>query len=156
MPPYSAGILLFRGPHRNVFLVHPGGPYWAKRDDGAWSIPKGLVEPDEAEFACAQRELHEETGFTAEGTAYDLGLFTQPGGKRLHVWAVEGDAEPSRLKSNRFTLEWPPKSGRHQSFPEIDRGNWFARDEALRKIVKGQRPVLETFFGDVRVHRPKG
>jgi predicted NUDIX family NTP pyrophosphohydrolase len=144
----SAGILLFRrrDDHAEVFLVHPGGPFWAKKDDGAWSVPKGIVDPGEDEFAAALREFKEETGSDIGGDARDLGVFRLPGGKRLHVWAIEGDCDPAQLKSNLFEMQWPPKSGRMQSFPEVDRGAWFGKAQALQKIVAGQRPILETFF----------
>jgi predicted NUDIX family NTP pyrophosphohydrolase len=146
----SAGLLLYRRPGLcpEVFLVHPGGPYWAKKDDGAWSVPKGIVEPHEDEFACARREFREETGFDVAGSsnAHDLGIFRQPTGKRLHIWAMEGDCNPAELSSNLFELEWPPKSGRHARFPEVDRGGWFDRERALVKITKGQRPVVEQLY----------
>lgn len=152
MPPKaSAGLLLYRrrGP-TEVFLVHPGGPYWASKDAGAWSVPKGVVEPDEDELACARREFREETGFDAlaAGSALDLGVFRLPSGKRLHVWAVEGDCDPAALRSNLFEMEWPPRSGRSAQFPEVDRGGWFDRATALRKIVRGQRLVLEKLFAE--------
>jgi len=146
----SAGLLLYRrrGLSAEVFLVHPGGPFWAKKDDGAWSVPKGVVNPHEDELACARREFQEETGFDARGSGYahDLGIFMQPSGKRLHIWALEGDCNPADLNSNLFELEWPPKSGRHARFPEVDRGSWFDREQALLKISKGQRPVVENFY----------
>lgn len=153
MPPVSAGLLLYRrrGLYVEVFLVHPGGPYWAKKDDGAWSVPKGLVNPHEDELACARREFKEETGFDAGGSGRerDLGVFRQPSGKRLHVWALEGDCNPADLSSNTFELEWPPKSGRIEQFPEVDRGGWFGRAQALLKIIKGQRPILEGFYAQL-------
>jgi predicted NUDIX family NTP pyrophosphohydrolase len=149
----SAGLLLYRRSTSGteVFLVHPGGPYWAKKDEGSWSLPKGLVDPGEDELACARREFREETGFDAGrgGPAHDLGVFRQPGGKRLHVWAVEGDCNPAELSSNLFAIEWPPKSGRTGQFPEVDRGAWFDRAHALLKTSKGQRPVLEKFYAEV-------
>jgi predicted NUDIX family NTP pyrophosphohydrolase len=152
MPAISAGLLLYRrrGTGIEVFLVHPGGPYWARKDGGAWSVPKGLVAPGEEELACARREFREETGFEAPGASpqQDLGTFRQPSGKRLHVWAIEGDCEPAALKSNLFEMEWPPKSGRTTRFPEIDRGGWFDRAQAPLKIVKGQRAVLEKFYAE--------
>jgi len=150
MPPVSAGLLLYRrrASRAEIFLVHPGGPYWAKKDNGAWSVPKGLVNPHEDELAGARREFKEETGFDAGGSGHelDLGIFRQPSGKRLHVWAVEGDCNPADLASNLFELEWPPKSGLTGQFPEVDRGEWFDRAQSLLKIIKGQRPILETFF----------
>ena len=151
MPATSAGLLLYRrrAAGVQVFLVHPGGPYWANKDDGAWSVPKGLVGPDdEDELACARREFTEETGFDAggSGSERDLGTFRQPSGKRLHVWAIEGDCNPADLSSNLFEMEWPPKSGRVAQFPEVDRGDWFAEAQALLKIAPGQRPILEKFY----------
>jgi predicted NUDIX family NTP pyrophosphohydrolase len=151
MPITSAGILLFRGrsPRAEVFLVHPGGPFWATKDEGAWSVPKGIVEPDEEHLVCARREFREETGFDAVGSGHDLGVFRQASGKHLHVWAIEGDCDPSKLKSNTFEIEWPPRSNRLRSFPEVDRGGWFGKPEALHKILKGQRPIIETFFAQI-------
>jgi len=152
MPAISAGLLLYRrrGTHTEVFLVHPGGPYWARKDDGAWSVPKGLVDPGEDELMCARREFKEETGFDpgASGHEQDLGIFPQPSGKRLHIWAIEGDCNSADLTSNLFEMEWPPKSGRTARFPEIDRGAWFDRAAALVKIAKGQRPILEKFYAE--------
>ncbi len=145
MAAVSAGLLLYRrrGSRPEVFLVHPGGPYWAKKDDGVWSVPKGLVNPNEDELACARREFKEETGFeTAEGgRERDLGIFPQPSGKRLHVWAIDGDCNPADLKS----------TGR---FPEVDRGGWFDRESALRKIAKGQRPLIEKFYAELPESSP--
>ena len=150
MPITSAGLLLYRrgASDAEVFLVHPGGPYWTRQDDGAWSVPKGLLQPDEDELSCARREFREETGVDVpvRGAERDLGTFTLPGGKRLHVWAVEGDCDPARLASNLFEMQWPPHSGRVRQFPEVDRGGWFAHDAALRKITSGQRPILEAFY----------
>jgi len=147
-------LLLYRrrGSRTEVFLVHPGGPYWAQKDDGAWSVPKGLVNPNEDELACAWREFREETGFdvNARGHEHDLGTFRQPSGKRLHVWAIEGDCNPDDLNSNSFAMEWPPKSGRTERFPEVDRGGWFDRAQALLKIARGQRPILERFYDGFR------
>lgn len=154
----SAGVLLYRrrATSVQVFLVHPGGPYWAKKDEGAWSVPKGLVDPDETELACARREFQEETGFVAPvGQEQDLGSFRLPSGKRLHVWAVEGDCNPEALSSNSFELEWPPHSGHRAAFPEVDRGAWFDQGPSLRKITPGQRPVLERFFGQLTGTSPQ-
>ena len=146
----SAGLLLYRrrGPRVEVFLVHPGGPFWARKDLGAWSVPKGLVNAGEDELACARREFSEETGFDpgAPGAERDLGTFRQPSGKQLHVWALEGDCDAGRLKSNTFELEWPPRSGRRQQFPEVDRGGWFDRAAALARITPGQRGIIETLY----------
>jgi predicted NUDIX family NTP pyrophosphohydrolase len=153
MPLTSAGLLLYRrrSALTEVFLVHPGGPFWARKDAGAWSLPKGLLAPGEDELACAWREFKEETGFDLEasGGECDLGVFRQPSGKRLRIWAVEGECDPQALRSNLFEMEWPPKSGRRQQFPEVDRGGWFDQSQALIKIAPGQRPVIEKFFADV-------
>lgn len=144
----SAGILLYRlgDPGRNVFLVHPGGPYWKNKDKGAWSIPKGLIAPGEDPLAAARREFLEETGFSATGSAAFLGNFRQPGGKEILAWAMEGNADPALMRSNYFTMAWPPKSATLQKFPEVDRAAWFTRDEAMHHITKGQVPLLESFF----------
>mgnify|MGYP000182776771 CR=1 FL=1 len=148
MPKQSAGILLYRPAASSceVLLVHPGWPFWAQKDDGAWSIPKGLIEPGEDPLAAAKREFAEETGFVPEGDYRWLGVFRQPDGKLVHAWAVRGDFDPRQLKSNSFSLEWPPHSGQWREFPEVDRAAWFAPEDALRKISKGQRPILATFF----------
>jgi predicted NUDIX family NTP pyrophosphohydrolase len=150
--PISAGILLFRRrkSRTEVFLVHPGGPYWARNDAGVWSVPKGLITAGEDELACAWREFKEETGFDlrVSGNEQDLGTFRQPSGKVLHVWAVAGDCDPAELTSNLFEIEWPPKSGRTARFPEVDRGGWFDREQALLKITKGQRSALITFYAE--------
>jgi len=152
MPQVSAGILLYRrvASGMQVFLVHPGGPLWARKDEGAWSVPKGLVDGTEDELAAARREFAEETGFDAgrAGPEHDLGSFRLPSGKRLHVWAVEGECDPAALRSNLFEMEWPPRSGRTGQFPEVDRGGWFDRAQALRKIAAGQRPVLEKLYAE--------
>ena len=150
MPIISAGLLLYRrrGSAIEVLLVHPGGPYWARKDGGAWSVPKGLVNPGEDEHAAAWREFREETGLepiSASGER-DIGTFPLPRGKRLRVWAIEADCDPAALTSNLFELEWPPKSGQKQSFPEVDRAAWLGRDEALAKISPGQRPALEALY----------
>ena len=148
MPKRSAGILLYRraGPSPEVFLVHPGGPFWARKDEGAWSIPKGLCEEDEDPLLAARREFAEETGAVPAGPFLPLGEFRQSGGKIVLAWAAEGDCDPAALKSNEFSMEWPPRSGRVQSFPEIDRGAWMSPDEASRKILEGQRPILEALL----------
>ncbi|HZB90371.1 MAG TPA: NUDIX domain-containing protein [Stellaceae bacterium] len=145
MPKTSAGLLLYRrrGAALEVLLVHPGGPFWAKKDDGAWSIPKGEAAAGEDLLALARREFAEETGFPVDGTFRPLAPVRQAGGKIVHAWAVEGDLDPAAIRSNRFTLEWPPRSGRREEFPEIDRGAWFTLDEARRKINQGQAPLLD-------------
>lgn len=141
----SAGLLLFRkaAAGLQVLLVHPGGPFWARKDEGAWSIPKGLADPGEDLLAAAQREFLEETGMAVDGEFLDLGAHRQPGGKTVRAWALEGDFDPAALRSNTFSLEWPPRSGRTAEFPEVDRAVWFSVDEALEKINKGQRPIIE-------------
>jgi predicted NUDIX family NTP pyrophosphohydrolase len=144
MAKISAGILLFRRRPAGieVMLVHPGGPFWAKKDLGAWSIPKGLADEGEDLLAAAKREFLEETGVAVEGEFLDLGAHKQSGGKTIVAWACEGDFDRTLLKSNTFTLEWPPRSGRMAQFPEVDRAAWFSIDEALEKINKGQKPIL--------------
>lgn len=148
----SAGILLYRRTDTGteVFLVHPGGPYWARKDEGAWSVPKGLVGAGEDELVCARREFSEETGFDppVAGSERPLGSFRLPSGKRLHVWAAEGNCDPAALRSNLFNMEWPPGSGLSAQFPEVDRGGWFEESAALSKIVRGQRVVLESFYAE--------
>ena len=141
----SAGILLYRdrGGVIEVFLVHPGGPFWAKKDLGAWSLPKGEFAEGEDPLAAARRELEEETGFAIDGEFRPLRPLKQAGGKVVHAWAVEGDLDPSQLRSNTFTLEWPPKSGRMQTFPEVDRAAWFTIPEARQHILKGQADFLD-------------
>jgi predicted NUDIX family NTP pyrophosphohydrolase len=125
-----------------LFLAHPGGPFWARKDDGAWTIPKGLVEAGEDELAAARREFAEEIGCAAAGDAVALGDYKQPGGKVVVAFALEGDCDPARLRSNTFTLEWPPRSGKQREFPEVDRAAWFTPPEAARKILKGQQPIV--------------
>jgi predicted NUDIX family NTP pyrophosphohydrolase len=147
----SAGILLFRRRDSlaEVFLVHPGGPFWSGKDVGSWSIPKGVVEPGEDELACAYREFREETGFELprNTSARDLGSFRQSGSKTIRAWAIEGDCDPARLISNSFELEWPPKSGQIRQFPEVDRGEWLAGPIAQQRITSGQRAILRAFYG---------
>jgi len=125
-----------------VLLVHPGGPYWRKRDEGAWSIPKGVVVSDDL-LACARREFNEETGLTAEGTFVALTPARQKSGKIVHAFALESDFDLSRVTSNTFEMEWPPRSGRMQNFPEVDRAAWFDLATARKKILPGQRPFIE-------------
>jgi predicted NUDIX family NTP pyrophosphohydrolase len=144
MPPQSAGILLFRrtGGIVQFLLVHPGGPFWAKKDAGAWSIPKGLYEEPENAVDAARREFWEETGVTITTDLVELGKFKQPGGKVISAWAAESDFDVAELRSNSFMLEWPPKSGKRKEFPEVDRAGWFSLTEAATKITKGQLPIL--------------
>ena len=142
----SAGILVFRHTPQQtleVLLAHPGGPFWAKKDDGAWTIPKGELGDGEDPLLAARREFEEEMGQPIDGEFIPLGEVTQAGGKRVIAWAVEADFDPARLKSNLFTTEWPPKSGRTQAFPEVDRAAWFDPATARRKILKGQFPFID-------------
>jgi len=141
----AAGLLLFRGSvgSLEVMLVHPGGPLWARKDEGAWSIPKGEVEPNEDALAAARREVEEETGARPSGTFIALAPVRQTGGKVVHVWAIESDFDPAGLKSNLFEMEWPPKSGNRRSFPEVDRAAWFDLGTAERKILPSQAIVLQ-------------
>lgn len=142
---HSAGLLLCRERPDGVevLLAHPGGPFWHRKDAGAWSIPKGEIEADEGALAAARREFFEETGYRPQGEAHDLGEVRQPGGKIVRAWAIVTDWDPSALVSNAFEMEWPPKSGKRQSFPEIDRAEWFALAAAREKILKGQLPFLD-------------
>jgi len=126
-----------------LFLVHPGGPFWAKKDLGAWSIPKGEYLDEEDPLEVAKREFFEETGYEARGEFRELTAIRQAGGKRVRAWAFQGDCEPGGLKSNTFSMEWPPKSGRRAEFPEVDRGGWFSVGLARGKILKGQIPLID-------------
>ena len=144
MPKRSAGILMYRRPDADIelLLVHPGGPFWARKDLGAWSIPKGEYSEGEDALAVARREFEEETGARPRGDLLPLGELVQPGRKIVTAWALEGDFDPTGLKSNLFEIEWPPKSGRKQSFPEVDRAQWFSPADARRKILKGQSEFI--------------
>jgi predicted NUDIX family NTP pyrophosphohydrolase len=140
MPQQSAGLLLFRKQedHLEFFLVHPGGPFWAKKDLGSWSIPKGEFDREDPLLA-AKREFYEETGLPAPEREYiPLAPIKQKGGKIVYAWGVEAEIDASKIHSNCFEMEWPPRSGKRQSFPEIDKGAWFAVEDALEKIVQGQ------------------
>jgi predicted NUDIX family NTP pyrophosphohydrolase len=145
MAKLSAGVLLyrFRQATPEVLLVHPGGPFWARKDLGAWSIPKGEPAPGEDLLACAQREFAEETGTTVTGTFRPLAPVKQSGGKIVHTWAIEGDCDAAAIRSNTFDLEWPPRSGRIQAFPEVDRAAWFDLAAARDKINPGQCGLLD-------------
>jgi predicted NUDIX family NTP pyrophosphohydrolase len=145
MPKKSAGILFFRYRSKSieVLLVHPGGPFWAKKDAGAWSIPKGEIEEDEKPLVTAVREVQEETGIKADGNFIELTPVKQKAGKIVYAWALEQDFEVSSIRSNFFEMEWPPRSGKKQSFPEIDKAEWFAVDAAEDKILEGQLPLLK-------------
>ena len=142
---FSAGILLyrFRNGGLQVLLAHPGGPYWARKNEGAWMIPKGEVKVSEDLFQAAKREFEEEIGFEVDGDFIDLGEVRQSGGKRVHAWALGKDVEVREVKSNTFTMEWPKGSGIIKEFPEIDKARWFDIDEAYRKILKSQKLFLD-------------
>jgi predicted NUDIX family NTP pyrophosphohydrolase len=144
MPRSSAGVLLFRrrGGSIELFLVHPGGPFWKNKDAGAWSIPKGEFTDGEPALEAARREFLEETGFAVDGPFLPLTPLKQPSGKTIHAWAAEGDLDPAALRSNTFSMEWPPKSGREREFPEVDRAAWFDPEEAVRRILSGQAPWI--------------
>ena len=145
MPKRSAGLLMYR--RRNaqveVFLVHPGGPFWAKKDLGAWSICKGEYAESELPLEAAKREFQEETGFTAQGNFLELGVVQQASGKIVSAWAFEGDCDPGKLVSNHCEVEWPPRSGRMIKIPEVDRGGWFSIEAARERILKAQEPFLD-------------
>jgi predicted NUDIX family NTP pyrophosphohydrolase len=145
MPKRSAGLLMYRRHNRQleVFLVHPGGPYWAKKDLGAWSISKGEYVEGELALEAARREFQEETGFAAGGDFLELGVVQQTSGKVVMAWAFEGDCDPSKLVSNLCEIEWPPRSGRKIEIPEVDRGDWFSIAEAKERILKSQAPFLD-------------
>lgn len=164
----SAGILLYR--HRSgeveVFLVHPGGPFWTKKDLGAWTIPKGEYADTEEPLAAAMREFQEETGFPIQGPFLELGVIRQASGKLVSGWAVEGDCDPEKLVSNLCQVEWPPRSRRMIEVPEVDRGEWFSVDEARKRIISTQSPFLDSLIvhtqqlsldghNATRVHRGK-
>jgi predicted NUDIX family NTP pyrophosphohydrolase len=125
-----------------VLLVHPGGPYWSNKDEGAWSIPKGEFEGNEDPLEAAKRELREETGISPNGVVIPLEPLRQPSGKLIYAWAMNQDLDPAKVKSNMFILEWPPRSGQQQQFPEVDRAAWLSIEVAMRKIIKGQAPFL--------------
>jgi predicted NUDIX family NTP pyrophosphohydrolase len=152
MPRRSAGILLYKKTAAGtlLLLVHPGGPFWSRKDDGAWSIPKGEYESGDDVMEVARREFAEETGSAIAADLVPLGEFRQAGGKLVTAFAAEGDFDPVGLRSNIFSMEWPPKSGRMQSFPEVDRAAWFAPAEATNKILSSQRPVIEALMRHLR------
>jgi predicted NUDIX family NTP pyrophosphohydrolase len=144
--PTSAGLLMCRarGGPLEVLLVHPGGPFFAKKDEGAWTIPKGLVDPGEEPLAAALREFREETALSVSPERiHPLGTIRQRGGKLVHAWAFVGDCDPDAIRSNTFELEWPPRSGRVRAFPEIDRAAFFDLEHARRKIMPAQCPLLD-------------
>jgi predicted NUDIX family NTP pyrophosphohydrolase len=148
----SAGLLLYRRcDDLQVFLVHPGGPFWAKKDLGAWSLPKGEFVEGEEPLQAAKREFTEETGLIIDGEFRPLEPVKQSGGKLVHAWAIEADCDVSQVRSNSFSLEWPPKSGRMQQFPEVDRAEWFNLPEARKRIVKGQAALLDQLISELNL-----
>ena len=153
MPKLSAGILMFRkaGTTLEVFLVHPGGPFWRNKDAGAWSIPKGEYNEGDDPLEAAKREFREETGASVEGDFLPLGQVKQAGGKIVTAWAIEGQRSPDAIRSNTFSMEWPPKSGRQQEFPEVDRAAWFSVENAKERIFKGQLEFLNRLATQVAV-----
>ena len=157
MPKRSAGLLMYRyrGGVLEVFLVHPGGPFWAKKDLGAWSIPKGEYGPDETPMEAARREFGEETACPSQVDLLPLTPLRQPSGKLIAAWAFQGDCDPESSRSNTFSLEWPPGSGRQQEFPEVDRADWFPLEEAKNKITRGQAGFLEELQKIVEKEKPK-
>jgi predicted NUDIX family NTP pyrophosphohydrolase len=145
MAKLSAGLLMYRWRDGDleVFIVHPGGPFWARKDDGAWSVPKGEYAEGDDPLATALREFSEETGFAVSGELLPLTDIKQPSGKRIKAWALEGDCDATQVKSNLFSMEWPPKSGKTQEFPEVDRAAWFPIETARLKLLKGHVGFLD-------------
>jgi predicted NUDIX family NTP pyrophosphohydrolase len=152
VPKLSAGLMMWKraGGELNVLLVHPGGPFWAKKDLGAWSIPKGELEAGEDALVTAHREFEEELGVAAQGAVTDLGEVKQKGGKTVRCFAIESDLDVSITRSNMFELEWPPRSGKRQSFPEVDRAAWFSLDDARAKINPAQAALIDRLADAVR------
>ena len=152
MPKLSAGLLLFRRVNGEVevFLVHPGGPFWAKKNEGAWSLPKGEYAEGENPFLAAKREFQEETSLSVDGDFIPLGELQQPGGKIVSAWALEKDVDPELVKSNSFSMEWPPKSGKIRQFPEVDRAGWFTVSEARAKLLNGQVSFIDRLLEKLR------
>jgi predicted NUDIX family NTP pyrophosphohydrolase len=145
MPKKSAGLLVYRNADDSVevFLVHPGGPFWTRKDEGSWSIPKGEFVEGEDPLEAAKREFKEETSFSVDGKFEALAPLRQPSGKIVYAWAVQGNVDGSAIRSNHFSMEWPPGSGKTREFPEVDRADWFDFNAARRKILKGQAPFLD-------------
>jgi predicted NUDIX family NTP pyrophosphohydrolase len=145
VPKRSAGIVAYRRRSGGieVLLAHPGGPFWTRKDDGAWSIPKGLYTETENPLEAAKREFEEEIGVVIDGAFTHLGEFSQPGGKIISAWTVEADLNEADFKSNLFEMEWPPRSGKRRQFPEVDQAQWFDLGSALSKIIRGQRPIIQ-------------
>jgi predicted NUDIX family NTP pyrophosphohydrolase len=147
MAKQSAGILMYRrrDDRVEVFLIHPGGPFWVKKDDGAWAIPKGEFTNEERPLDAARREFQEETGFPIAGDLTPLEPIRQAGGKIVHAWVIEGDCDADAVKSNTFSMEWPLHSGQMKTYPEVDRAAWFTLEQAETKMLKSQRPLLDQF-----------
>lgn len=145
MPRLSAGLLMYRvrGGQLQVLLAHPGGPFYRKKDDGVWTVPKGEPEPNEDLLAAAQREFSEETGLRASGPFIPLTPVRQKGGKTVHAWAFQGDCDPAAIVSNTFTMEWPPRSGQTATFPEVDRADFFDVETAKRKVKPAQAALID-------------
>jgi predicted NUDIX family NTP pyrophosphohydrolase len=154
----SAALLGFRWQdgELQVFLVHPGGPFWAKKDLGAWSIPKGEFGEDEDDLTAARREFFEEVGQSVQGDCVALAPVRQRGGKVVHAWAIEGEVDESAVKSNKFEMEWPPRSGQRARFPEVDRGRWFGIAEARKRLIGGQIPILEELVAKLGAGKKPG
>ncbi len=153
----SAGLLMYRirAGQIEVLLVHPGGPFWTQKDEGAWSIPKGEFTDEEPPLDAARREFQEETGFPPSGTFRPLAPIKQAGGKIVHAWAVEGDLDATAIRSNTFCIEWPPRSGQRREFPEVDRAEWFAIPAARERILAGQRGFLDELERSVATGGPR-
>jgi predicted NUDIX family NTP pyrophosphohydrolase len=155
MPKQAAGILLYRRGRSGieVLLAHPGGPLWARKDAGAWTMPKGQFTEDELPLNAARREFEEEMGTAPSGDFQPLGAIRQPSGKIIHAWSAESDFDATTVTSNLFEMEWPPRSGLKGEFPEVDRAAWFSIEEARHKIIKGQAPFLERLLALVEERR---
>jgi len=153
LPKQAAGILLYRRSPRGleVLLAHPGGPLWSRKDLGAWTIPKGQFGKDESALDAAQREFEEEMGSPARGAFVELGSIRQPSGKIVHAFTAQSDFDVTQVKSNLFTLEWPPRSGRSGQYPEVDRAEWFSIEDARAKILKGQEPFLDRLLAALKI-----
>ena len=152
----TAGLLLYRRRGElEILLVHPGGPFWAKKDVGAWSLPKGEIGDGEDPLQAAKREFTEETGFSIDGDFRPLAPVKQSGGKSVHAWAIEADCDPSQVRSNLFSLEWPPKSGQKKDFPEVDRAGWFTISEARKRILAAQIGFIDQLISVLTVKDPQ-
>ena len=152
----TAGLLLYRRRGElEIFLVHPGGPFWAKKDVGAWSLPKGEIGDGEDPLQAAKREFTEETGFSIDGEFRRLNPVKQSGGKIVHAWAIEADCDPAQVRSNLFSMEWPPKSGKKKDFPEVDRAEWFKIPEAGKRIIAAQIGFIDQLISGLTVKDPQ-